>query len=226
MFGLTNFISSILVSILGLLITGLFIFPNIFKLKKRLWISIKTIISLVLISFVILLSDASLDTYFFLGSFVGLGFLLKGILLQSRMSLILFLCSFLSFSLIFLSIGQTILFILFLFYAYILMIGFTLFLLFKNKIIENMDNISRKTQISSFIVLLAFPVLSMYILMFLSQNHLLLFEPISLYSLFSQNYEILALLIIFLIFSVILIFIFIVDFRTKHKQKGEETWFM
>ncbi len=225
MFGLSEFISTILVSIFSLIITSIIILPNFFKLKRKIWLGLKITLLVILIALVIVFSDATSDSYYFLGSFIGAGFLVKGILESNGMSLILFLCSFLSFSLIFLSIGQIALFILCLCYSYILMIGFTAFFLFKDKTVSKELIISRKTQAISFIVLLAIPVTSMYILLILSQNQIIWLEPISLLDLFAQNYEALAILVVFLIFLIILVFIFVIDLKSKNKQRGDEPWF-
>ena len=225
MFGLNDFVSTIIVSILCLFIVIVLVIPNIFKLKNKFWFIIQIAILILLISFVIVFSDASLDTYYFLGSFLGLGFLVKGILNSSKFSLILFLFSFISFSLIFLSIGQTIIFIICICYAYTLTMGFTVFLLYKNKSISNDFLLSKTSQLSSFIVLMVFPIISIFILLFLSQNDVIHFESISLYSLFSHNYEILALLIVFLVFFIIMITVFVIDFRSINKQRSEGSWF-
>ncbi|MHA1199688.1 MAG: hypothetical protein ACTSQF_10210 [Candidatus Heimdallarchaeaceae archaeon] len=192
-------------------------------MKKKIWLSIKTALFLILTTLVIVFSGGNLDSYYFLGSFLGVGFLVKGIISSSRISLVLFLFSFISFSLVFLSIGQTIFFIICICYAYILMIGITAFFLYKTKTGDSDLTISKQTQLSSFIILLVFPIISIYLLLFLSQNQVVYFEPISLYSLFSQNYEAMALLIVFLIFLVIMIFVFLIDFRRKHRR--DEPWF-
>ncbi|MCE7742350.1 MAG: hypothetical protein GOP50_07795 [Candidatus Heimdallarchaeota archaeon] len=223
MFGLSDFTTTIIVSVLSLFLVVTIILPNIFRVKKNIWLSIKTALFLILISLVIVFSDASLDSYYFLGSFLGVGFLVKGIISSSRMSLILFLFSFISFSLIFLSIGQTIFFIICICYAYVLMIVFTAFFIFKTKSADLDLTVSRRAQLSSFIILLAFPIISIYILLFLSQNQVIYFETISLYSLFSQNYEAIALLIVFLVFLVIMIFVFLIDLKNKHRR--DEPWF-
>ncbi len=225
MFGINDFVSTIIISILSLLLVVTIILPNIFRLKEKIWQSIKLALFLVLITLVIVFSNASLEVYYYLGSFLGAGLLVKGIISTNRVSLIWFLLSFISFSLVFLSIGQTIFFVICVGYTYVLMIGFTAFYLYKNKI-EGLDfQISRKTQISSFILLLALPAISIYILLFMSQNEMIKFEPISLYSLFSGNYEAIAILIIFLVLLVILILIFLVEFRNRNQHRRDDLWF-
>jgi len=198
--------------------------PNILRLRKEIWLIIKSSLFLIFIAMIILFSDASLETFFFLGSYLGMGFLITGLIYNSRLSLIFFLVSFLSFSLVFLSIGQTIFFIVCVCYVYILMIGFIVFLLFKDKMKDAFLPNPKITQTSGFIILLVLPIISIYVLTFLVKKELVHFDPISLLDLFYQNYEILALLIVLLVFLLIMIIVFIIEFR-NNKQRSDEAWF-
>ena len=131
----------------------------------------------------------------------------------------------LSFSLLFLSNGQIIFFIACVCYAYILMIGFTVFLLFKDKMSDLIIPNSKITQASGFVILLALPIISIYVLTLLPSEELIIFDPVSLHDLFYQNYELLAILIVLLIFLIIIIIVFIIEFRNK-KQRSDEPWFI
>ncbi len=225
MFGLSDFVSTIIVSILCFLLVVVIVLPNIVKVNEKIWLSLKISLFLILIALIIVFSDASSDTYYFLGSFLGVGFLVRGIVKSSRISLVWFIISFLSFSLVFLSIGQTIFFVICVSYTYILMIGFTTFFLFETKSVEIDFQISIKAQIYSFVILLALPIISIYILIFLSENQVIKFEPVSLYTLFSQNYEAMALVIIFLVFFIIMLIAFLIEFRNKNNQRRDEPWY-
>ena len=131
MFGLSSLLTTIIIAIFGLVISSVIYLPNFFKIKTKLWIIIKFSISIAFSVLVILFVDVKLDSFFYLGSFIGIGFILRGAFNSSRMAIESFLLSYFFFSFIFLSYEQVYLFVINLVIVYVLFLLISSFRLYR-----------------------------------------------------------------------------------------------
>lgn len=225
MIGLSYFASILLISIFSLAIAILIIIPNIFRIKQYIWLSLKILLIVICAILVILFVEAKIDAYYFLGSFFGVGFLIKGILMSNRLSFVVFLLSFMSFSFVFLSIGNVIMFVFCLCFSYLFIIGITAFSLYDSKAKETIMEGSRRFQTISFITLLTFPVITVYILYFLSENQVIWIEKTSFFDLFYKNNDAITFLIIGIIFVLTVTFVFVLNLHSLNKKRIDEPWY-
>ena len=225
MIGLSYFVSILLISIFSLAIAILIIMPNIFRVKQYIWLSLKILLIVICAILVILFVETKIDAYYFLGSFFGVGFLIKGILMSNRLSFVVFLLSFMSFSFVFLSIGNVIMFVFSLCFSYLFIIGITAFSLYDSKAKETIIEGSKRFQTISFITLLAFPIITVYILYFLSENQMIWIEKTSFFDLFYKNNDAITFLIIGVIFLLTVTFVFVLDLQALNKKKVDEPWY-
>ena len=174
---------------------------------------------------VILFIETKIDAYYFLGSFFGVGFLIKGILMSNRLSFVAFLVSFMSFSFVFLSIGNVIMFVFSLCFSYLFIISITAFNLYDSKAKETILEGSKGFQTTSFIILLAFPVITVYILYFLSENQVIWIEKTSFFDLFYKNNDAITFLIVGIIFLLTITFVFVLDLQAQNKKRMDEPWY-
>jgi len=223
--GLSYFASILLVSIFSLTIAIFIVIPNIFKIKQYIWLSVKISLIVICAILVILFVETKIDAYYFLGSFFGVGFLIKGILLSNRLSFVVFLVSFMSFSFVFLSIGNVIMFVFSLCFSYLFIIGITAFNLYDSKAKETIMEGSKRFQTISFITLLAFPVITVYILYFLSENQVIWIEKTSFFDLFYKNNDAITFLIVGIIFLLTVTFVFVLDLQAQNKKRMDEPWY-
>jgi len=223
--GLSYFASILLVSIFSLTIAIFIVIPNIFKIKQYIWLSVKISLIVICAILVILFVETKIDAYYFLGSFFGVGFLIKGILLSNRLSFVVFLVSFMSFSFVFLSIGNVIMFVFSLCFSYLFIIGITAFNLYDSKAKETIMEGSKRFQTISFITLLAFPVITVYILYFLSENQVIWIEKTSFFDLFYKNSDAITFLIVGIIFLLTVTFVFVLDLQAQNKKRMDERWY-
>ncbi len=201
------------------------VIPNIFKIKQYVWLSVKISFIVICAILVILFVETKIDAYYFLGSFLGVGFLIKGILMSNRLSFAAFLVSFMSFSFVFLSIGNVILFVFSLCFSYLFIIGITAFNLYDSKNREPIMEGSKRFQTISFITLLTFPVITVYILYFLSENQVIWIEKTSFFNLFYKNRDAITFLIVGIIFLLIVTFVFVLDLQAQNKKRMDEPWY-
>ncbi|MCE7747978.1 MAG: hypothetical protein GPJ51_06250 [Candidatus Heimdallarchaeota archaeon] len=225
MIGLSYFVSILLISIFSLAIAILIIMPNIFRVKQYIWLSLKILLIVICAILVILFVETKTDAYYFLGSFFGVGFLIKGILMSNRLSFVVFLLSFMSFSFVFLSIGNVIMFVFSLCFSYLFIIGITAFSLYDSKAKETIIEGSKRFQTISFITLLAFPIITVYILYFLSENQVIWIEKTSFFDLFYKNNDAITFLIIGVIFLLTVTFVFVLDLQAQNKKRVDEPWY-
>ena len=217
--------SILLISIFSLFIAILIVIPNFSKIKQFIWLSSKISLILIFTILVILFVELKTDAYYFLGSFIGVGLLIKGILISNRMSFVAFLASFMSFSFVFLSIGHVVFFVFSLCFSYIFIIGLTVFSLYDSKTEKATEIYSKRFQSISFVTLLVFPILTVYILYLLSENQVIWMEKTSFFSLFNNNYDAIIFIIIGAIFLLLVTILFILDFRTHNKKRINEPWY-
>lgn len=225
MIGLSYFVSILLISIFSLAIAILIIMPNIFRVKQYIWLSLKILLIVICTILVILFVETKIDAYYFLGSFFGVGFLIKGILMSNRLSFVVFLLSFMSFSFVFLSTGNVIMFVFSLCFSYLFIIGITAFSLYDSKAKETIIEGSKRFQTISFITLLAFPIITVYILYFLSENQVIWIEKTSFFDLFYKNNDAITFLIIGVIFLLTVTFVFVLDLQALNKKRVDEPWY-
>ncbi len=225
MIELSYLTSILLISIFSLIIAILIVIPNFIKIKQYFWLSTKITLVLVFAILVILFVKVKTDAYYFLGSFIGVGLIIKGILISNRMSFVAFLASFISFSFVFLSIGHIIFFVFSLCFSYLFIIGITVFSLYDSKTDKGFKETGNKFQTISFATLLAFPIITVYILYLLSENQVIWVEKTSFFSLFYNNYDAITFIIIGTIFLLIVTILFVLGFRSHDKRGVDELWY-
>jgi hypothetical protein len=225
MIELPYLVSILLISIFSLIIAILIVIPNFKQIKQLIWLSLKISLILIFCILVILFIEVRTDAYYFLGSFIGVGLLIKGILISNRLSFVAFLASFISFSFVFLSIGHVIFFVFSLCFSYLFIIGLTVFSLYDSKPEKELEEYGKRFQTISFLILLGFPIITVYILYLLSQNEIIWVEKKSFFSLFYNNYDAITFIVIGVIFLLIVTILFILDFRSRTKKGVEEPWY-
>jgi hypothetical protein len=225
MFSLSTITSTLLISIFGLVVTFFVIYPISLHKKKKIWLSIKLCFIIIGIILIILLLDTKRDSFLFIGSFLGIGFLLKVVFGLTRFKSLNLLLSYLSFTFIFLSSGHIILFILNLGFAYIL----TIFLSFYKLNNHEIQNRNQKTKPTRFLKTLLpfFALLALLgsLLYDLLINQSIWFQNDSLIQLFSGQYNVLILVIFTCIFFAISIVIFTMDIQKKYSKRKDEPWY-
>jgi hypothetical protein len=192
---------------------------------KKIWLAIKLLLIITSLILLILFLDAKKDSFLFIGSFLGIGFLLKVVFNFTKFKSLNSLLSYLSFTLIFLSSGQIILFILNLGFAYILTIYLSFYKL-NNHEIQNLDQKSKPLNflkiLPPFFALLALLSSLLYALL---SNQSIWFQNASLVQLFSKQYNALILVIFTCIFFAISIIIFSMDIQKKYSKRKDEPWY-
>lgn len=225
MFSLSTITSTVLISICGLVTAFLVIYPVSLHKKKKIWLSLKLVFISISLIFVILLLDIKKDSFLFVGSFLGIGFLLKVIFDFTKLrSLYLFL-SYLSFTFIFLSLGQIILFILNLGFAYILMIYLSFYRLHNHDREIQDENVKINKLLKPLFTLFGLLTLFGLMLYKLLSDDIVWLQSDSLAQLFSGKYNSYILLIFTCIFFVILIIIFTLDIKKKYTRRKDEPWY-
>ena len=225
MFELSSLWTTILIIICGLLIILSIILPLPFKIKKIHQIVIRISLVTFFILWIIFFSDISINSYFYSGSFLGVGFLLKTILKHNEVSPVFFSLSFISFTFVFLSIGQTFLFILTLSFSYLLFLALCSYYLFRIK--EETDELNTLTLaqkiLSGFIVLISVLIFGFVVYYMSSQD--IVFDVVPIESFFQVSSILPIFIIIFLVMISILITLFSIDIANNSKSESEKSWY-
>jgi len=226
MFGLSSSLTTIITAIFGLMISLVIYMPNYFKMKTKLWLVIKFSISIVFSVLVILFVDVRIDSFFYLGSFIGIGFILRGAFNSSRMTVESYLLSYFFFSFIFLSFEQIYLFIINLGIVYVLFLLISSFRFFR--IQENEQDAEKKNLkyiIPSFVFLMSFLTVFGFILYDLLTDQIITVSDMSLFDIFEKQYDLIAFIIIFIVFVVLAILLFLNDFKSKQTKRKDKSWY-
>jgi hypothetical protein len=225
MFSLSPTISTILISVCGLVVALTIIFPASSYKKQKTWLAVKLFLIIVSLIFIILLLETKRDSFFFIGSFLGIGFLLKAVFQLTELKSLCLLYSYISFTFIFLSMGQLILFILNLGFAYVL---FILLAIYKAYDYGNKNQMEDK-KISKFStnLFLFFTTLTItgFVVYELLNDQAILLQNDSLLQLFSGRYSLIILVIFICFLTVILILIFTLDIRKRYIKRKDEPWY-
>lgn len=134
------YLSNILLTIISSLIILTLLIPNFLKLTRKTKIFIQSFLLLLSLVGLILFSQRIEDMYFFLGAACGIGFMLNGLIMKNNYKHISFIMFFISFSFVFLSLGQKSLFLLTLIFSYALFVILAVFKLFKERPLDILES--------------------------------------------------------------------------------------
>ncbi len=159
------YLASILLTIISSLIILTLIIPNFLKLTRKTKILIQSFLLLLFLVGLILFSQGIKDMYFFLGAACGIGFMLNGLIQKNNHKYISFIMFFISFSFVFLSLGQTLLFLMTLIFSYALFISLTAFKLFKERPLDILESSETNSiKIIKLVLLIVFGTIFGYII--------------------------------------------------------------
>ncbi len=225
MFELSSLWTTILIIICGLLIILSVVFPSRLRIKKIYRITIRVVAVIFLIIWITLFADISIDSYFYVGSFLGVAFLLKGIIIHNKISSIFFSLSFISFTFVFLSIGQVFLFIITLSFSYLLFLALCSFYLFRsNDDYEQEVSMKLYQKILTGIIVIISVLIFGFVVYYIS-SQIIVFDSISLVTIFEVDPSLSAIFIIFLVLASIMVILFSFDVRSNSKSESEKTWY-
>ncbi|MCK4769140.1 MAG: hypothetical protein KAT02_02260 [Candidatus Heimdallarchaeota archaeon] len=225
MFGLSTTISTILISVCGLVVALFIIYPTSSYKKQKTWFAVKIFLIIVSLIFIILLLETKRDSFFFIGSFLGISFLLKAVFQLTELKSLSLLSSYISFTFIFLAMGQIILFILNLGFAYVLFIYLSIYKVYiKRKISLMEDNKISKISTNLFLFFASLTITG-FIVYELLNDQVILLQNDSLIQIFSGRYSIIILVIFICFLTVILILIFTLDVRKRYTKRKDEPWY-
>ncbi|NPD87836.1 MAG: hypothetical protein HGN29_03885 [Asgard group archaeon] len=218
-------ISTILISICGLIVAFLIIYPVSSYKKPKAWLAAKLLLIIVSSIIVILLLEVKRDSFFFMGSFMSIGFLLKAIFKLTELKSLCLLLSYISFTFIFLSMGQIILFILNLGFAYVLFIYLSIYNVYDD---GNKDQ-KKDKKVTKYVTDLFFFLTSLTITGFivyeLQNDKAILLQNDSLIQIFSGHFSVLILVIFTCLLIVVLFIIFTLDIQKRYTKRKDETWY-
>ncbi|MBY9001484.1 MAG: hypothetical protein KGD64_11245 [Candidatus Heimdallarchaeota archaeon] len=219
--------STVILSLLGMLNIVLIAFPNISKLKNLHWKLIKIAIITIVTIWIILLPSEILECYFYIGGSVGLGFLIKGYFTKKMYKYLYLIFSHAAFSLVFLAINQRINFTLNLVFSYILFLGLFFYSLNTKQIDDDkiVDSKGSKVVIN-ILVFSAFSTLFGFLIFSLLKEGQIHLIEISLVRLFRFQSEYLTLLIIIFVAIITAVILMMVDLFTQLKRKDDEQWYI
>ncbi len=230
MFGILLDLSTLLVSICGFLLILIIVIPNLTKLKKKYWLIIKSSLIISLVVMIILFVINGEDLFFYFGSIFGISFTLRALLLQSKNRSLLLLFAFISFSFIFLSFNQKIMFYATLVFSYILFLSVGIYSLFKEQPVK--DKKTSKITLDFFINLIILglviiPVILICSILFSSSAGFfnVWIEGDSLIDIFDKNNNLIIFSIIILVFLIIMSIYLALDFRSNNQKRAEESWY-
>lgn len=227
MFGMSYLLSTIILCLLSLVNIVFLAFPNISKLKNfHLFLIKATVITFVTI-WIIVLPEEIHECYFYIGGSFGLGFLIRGFLTDKGSKYVFHIFAYSAFSVIFLAVNQTFLFILNMSLSYVLYLGLVFYNLKTDTLedVEITDSKGSKLVINTIIVL-AFASLFGFLVFSVMDGGMIEVTNIPLASLFAFHTDyrtILTVIIIAIFFAFILI---LTELYTQSKKRDDEQWYI
>lgn len=225
MFDLSTIISTILISICGLVVALFIIYPTSSYKKQKTWLAVKLFLIIVSSILIILLLETKRDSFFFIGSFLGISFLLKAVFQLTELKSLCLLFSYISFTFIFLSMGQIILFILNLGFAYVLFIYLSIYKVYDYRNIDQMEDKEISKFSTNLFLFFASLTITGFIVYRLLNDQAVLLQNDSLIQIFSGRYSLIILVIFICFLTVILILIFTLDIRKRYTKRKDEPWY-
>jgi len=229
MFGILIDLSTLLVSICGIFLILVMVVPNLTKLKRKYWFIIKSLLAISLIIMIVLFSIKGEDLFFYFGFIFGISFILQVQLNQSENKNLFLSFSLISFSFIFLSFNQKIMFFASLVFSYIFFLAIGVFTIFQEKPIK--EKKVTKFTLDFFInlgilCLMIIPIIFICSIIFSSADFFNIWiEGDSLITVFEKNYAILIFSIISLIFLVFISIYIIFEIISNNRKRAEEPWY-
>lgn len=231
MFGILLDFSTLLISICGFFLILLMVIPNFTRMKSTFWIIIKSFFIVTLVVMIILFAVRGEDLYFYFGSIFGLSFSLQALILRSKNRVLLLSFAFVSFSFIFLSFNQKIMFFTILVFSYILFLSISAFSMFQKYHVK--DTKTSKSTTDFFINLgilglLILPFILICSFLFSSSEGFIniWIEGDSLITVFNENFNLIIFSIIALIFLILMSIYLALEIISNNKKRAEESWYM
>ncbi len=226
MFELSYVLSTIILSLLSLTNIVLLTLPNISKLKNIHWFLIKVAVIMIITVWIIILPEEIQESYFFIGGSFGLGFLIRGILINKRSKYMFHIFAFSAFSIIFLAVNQTLLFIINLSLSYVLHLGLLFYSLNirNSKDTEVTDSKGSKFVINT-IVILAFASLFGFLVFSVMDAGKIDVANIPLADLFALHSDYRTMLIVIILTMFFTFILMLIDLYTQSKRRNAEQWY-
>jgi hypothetical protein len=170
------------------------------------------------------------DLFFYFGSIFGISFTLRALLFQSKNKSLLLSFAFISFSFIFLSFNQKIMFYANLVFSYMLLLSVGAYSLFKEQKAKD-KKISRITLdffINLMILgLITIPLILICNILYSSSAGFfnVWIEGDSLIDIFSTNYHLIIFSVIILVFLIIMSIYLALEIKSNNQKRAEESWY-
>ncbi len=227
MFGMSYLVSTIILCLLSFIIIVFLALPNISKLKNFHWFLITAIIITLTTIWIVILPEEIHESYFYIGGSFGLGFLIRGFLTKKGSKYVFHIFAYSAFSVIFLAVNQTFLFIMNMCLSYILY----LVLFFSNLKINSLkdaevtDSKGSKFVINTIIVL-AFASLFGFLVFSVLDGGRVDVTNIPLASLFAFHTDYLTMLTVIIIAMFFALILILTELYTQSKSRDDEQWYI
>ena len=227
MFGMSYLLSTIILCSLSFVIIVFLALPNISKLKNFHWFLIKATVITFITIWIIVLPEEIHECYFYIGGSFGLGFLIKGFLTKKGSKYVFHIFAYSAFSVIFLAVDQTFLFIINMSLSYILYLGLFFYNLKINplKDVEVTETKGSKLVINTIIVI-AFASLFGFLVFSVLDGGIVDVTNIPLASLFAFHTDYLTMLTVIIIAMLLALILIITELYTQSKKRDDEQWYI
>ena len=227
MFGMSYLLSTIIQCLLSFIIIVFLALPNISKLKNFHWFLIKATVITFITIWIIVLPEEIHECYFYIGGSYGLGFLIRGFLTKKGSKYVFHIFAYSAFSVIFLAVNQTFLFIINMSLSYILYLGLIIYNLRINPLIdvEVTDSKGSKLVINTIIVLVFASLFGFLVFSVLDGGKIDVtnYPLASLFAFHTDYRTMLTVIIIAMFFALILI---LTELYTQSKKRDDEQWYI
>jgi len=227
MFNLSTIWTTVLLFFCLFLFVVILVLPKVLKIRNSWWYSIKTFFSLFFLFWIATFSDFSRTSFFWLSCSLSLGFLIKYVQKRTGLGNLYLLIATFFFSFIFLSIGQILLFSLFIIFNFFLF----LILFYYQLHMPRAQSIQRSSSFSwllgGILLVLAFAILFSFIFPFSNLTNDLVISNKSVIQLFEGKNNKLLLLLILTLFVTLFGFMFYLETRyTVKKTRDDKSWLL
>jgi len=227
MFGMSYLISTIILCILCFSNIIFLALPNISKLKNFYWVLIKAIVVSFFTVWIIILPEEIQESFFYVGGSFGLGLLIRGFQIKEGSKYVFHVFAYSAFSIIFLAVNQTLLFIINMGLSYVLYLGLFFYSLNvdPSESAEIKDGKGSKLIINT-IIFLVFTSLFSFMVFSVMDGSTIDVPNIPLASLFAFHTDYRAMLIVIIIAILIALILILAEFYTQSEKRDDEQWYI
>ena len=227
MFDMPYLLSTIILSLLSFINIVLLTLPNISKFKNFHWFLIRAAVILLVTIWIIVLPEEIHESYFYIGGSFGLGFLIRGFLIRKRSKYVFHIFAYSAFSIIFLAVNQTLLYIINMSLSYVLFLGLLFFSLniYHSEDLEVTDSKGSKLVINT-IIILAFASLFGFLVFSVIDGGKIDVANIPLANLFDLHPDYRTMLIVIILAMFFTFILILTELYTQSKRRDAEQWYI